>query len=276
MAPSARLRGGVAGALLAAFVCAVCAGAASITRTAPAKPSTRRVAPATGTLKDTRGQGLRITPPNGSRVRPGQTLTVTVEPLPGTFPGAGVDLSAGTGIQHDPTAPYTFEITIPSDHLVGLHSVEARAKAGERVLTDRATYVIEGGVPKWVVVTIGVALFLVALYASAIHAFPVMCLASAALLAGGVGLVTGRIRVRPSVEETASVRPGEERYERREVTRGPGGRRAIHTIVNSRTETKAGEEGGGVPGADMVYRPVKRTQPLEGEPSDRSKLQYRP
>ena len=251
--------------IIAVAVCCLPApaGATSITRVEkPAIPPGKRLK--TATLKNPREQGLRITPPHGTRVRPGQTLTVQVDPLPGVFPAGGVKLGTAAGIQHDPTAPYSFEVTVPSDRLVNLFTVEAQGTAGERVLTDRATYLVEGGVPQWAAIAAGSALLLVALYASAVHAFPVMWLAVAGLLVGGLGLLTGRVRVQPSVEETAQVGPGMERYERREYLRNADGTRTIKTNVQSRTVTRASEipapDSGARRAGSQQYEPYYGTQ----------------
>jgi hypothetical protein len=227
--------------LLAILWLAPLAHAASISRMDDklAAPLSKR--PRTATLKDVRAQGLRITPPHGTRVRPGQALTIQVDPLPGVFPAGGVKLGTAAGIQHDPTAPYSFEITVPADHLVDLLTVEAQGAAGERMLTDRATYVVECGVPQWAAIATGSALLLAALYASAVHAFPVMWLAVAGLLVGGLGLVTGRVRIQPSVEETAQVGPDMERYERREYRRNADGTRSTTTTQRSLTVTRPSE-----------------------------------
>ncbi|MFQ5883269.1 MAG: hypothetical protein ACE5I9_12530, partial [Candidatus Methylomirabilales bacterium] len=75
------------------------------------------------------GQGLRIVaPPDGTVVEPGQTLTVTVEPMPDRslqfvdiiIPRLVIDLKE--------SPPFVFTVTIPADARLGPHRLRAAAR----------------------------------------------------------------------------------------------------------------------------------------------------
>lgn len=92
-------------------------------------------------LKDVRNHGLRILPPNGTKVQPGEVIEVSVEVTAGSLPPKGVELGTHwQGIQRDLDPPYTFHIVIPEDRRVGLYTLEARASVGNETLTDKVTY----------------------------------------------------------------------------------------------------------------------------------------
>ncbi len=97
----------------------------------------------------TADQGLIIVAPaNGTVVEPGQTLTVTVEPTPGTSVLFVAIVIPETLIDFKNSPPFVFSVSIPSDIRLGSHPLRARGRDGTNARVEASiTLQVETATP---------------------------------------------------------------------------------------------------------------------------------